>query len=157
MPYDPPEPPACKPEEADLFDNEWLYDQALAICAPCPVKAWCLRQVDPVPGFYDGVAGGHVWKDGQVVHKWTDTQEPIVQVYLASRRGTKVRSNDNQKILQLIIGNLHWTRTTFAERVAAAVEMSSGGYEPKRAMKTTGLSPDQIIDIYTNPTKYKNG
>lgn len=67
----PPEPPACKPDDAELFDNEFTYGMALAICQDCPVKDWCLDWVDPARSYYDGVVGGVAWADGRPMPRYS--------------------------------------------------------------------------------------
>lgn len=80
----PPAQPSCNPDTADLFDMEWTYGMALAICQDCPVRDWCLTVVDPARNYYDGVAGGAVWKEGVPRQEWTNPRrDPVVVTYLA--------------------------------------------------------------------------
>lgn len=86
----PPETPACQDTNPDYFDMDFMYPAALAICEPCPVKLWCLRQVDPARSYFDGVAGGHVWYEGKVQGKLTDpTTDPLLNIYLDERKRTR--------------------------------------------------------------------
>lgn len=39
----------------------------LALCRECPFVARCLDRVKPAESWYDGVCGGHVWRNGKVV------------------------------------------------------------------------------------------
>lgn len=56
--------------------SRFLWDQtefnefsaiALNICRECPVKGLCLQWVEPKRSFYDGVAGGHIFKHGRLI------------------------------------------------------------------------------------------
>lgn len=42
---------------------------ALAICEPCTVKVECLQTVRPGPSWFDGVAGGIVFRNGYQVRR----------------------------------------------------------------------------------------
>lgn len=84
----------CRNSDPELFENEWLYDQALALCQTCPVRLWCLQRVDPIRGFFDGVAGGFIWVDGKVKsdHR-TNPKDPALMTYLKTRRNSQNRNN----------------------------------------------------------------
>ena len=81
----PPAKPACGPDTSDLFDHEWAYSMALALCQECPVRDWCLRVVDPARNFYDGVAGGAVWREGTPRDQLTDPRRNIAVVKYLTR------------------------------------------------------------------------
>lgn len=57
---------ACRDADPRLFDLAWFPAAyvALAYCAVCPVRIRCLEHISPAQNFYEGVAGGMVWKDG---------------------------------------------------------------------------------------------
>ena len=40
---------------------------ALALCLDCPFTRECLARVQPRESYYDGVAGGHLWRNGACV------------------------------------------------------------------------------------------
>jgi hypothetical protein len=40
---------------------------ALALCAECPFTRECLELVQPRESYYDGVAGGHLFRNGMCV------------------------------------------------------------------------------------------
>lgn len=87
---DPPAKPKCEGTDPEYFDNPALFYTALKVCRGCPVRMWCLQRVDPAKSHYDGVAGGHAWKDGHVVSRWdTDPDDPVVELYLESRKRTR--------------------------------------------------------------------
>jgi hypothetical protein len=90
MNFNPPEDPACKPDDAELFDNEFLYEMALGICKDCPIRAWCLEWVDPSNSFFDGVAGGVAWKEGRPLPDFTNIRrDEVLIAYLGRRRQLK--------------------------------------------------------------------
>lgn len=89
----PPAKPSCEDEEPSLFDNEFTFGMALAICAECPVREWCLNRVDPAGSWFDGVAGGVVWREGFPSAKWTKTHQDAVLIDYLVRRGMLKKLN----------------------------------------------------------------
>jgi hypothetical protein len=84
--FDPPEEPNCKPEDAELFDNDLTYGMALGICKDCPIRDYCLDWVDPARNYYDGVVGGVAWHDGKPLNRWTNiNRDGTLVSYLARR------------------------------------------------------------------------
>lgn len=65
-----------------------FYEAGLNICRTCPVRAWCLRQVDPARyTAYEGVTGGYVWKHG--LPELPDPLDHTLTAYLATRPNRK--------------------------------------------------------------------
>lgn len=153
----PPGDPACVGTDPYVFDNEWTYGMALGICKPCPVKAWCLQTVDPAKNYYDGVVGGHVWKEGVAVHRFSDTTEPILRLYLDSRLPPSQRSRpvDEQKINDLMVGKLPWSRVTLAERLEAALRLYDQNVPADIVTTITRLPETQVQDIFNHSDKYR--
>lgn len=60
---------ACADDDPRLFDATTPEDalEALQICAICLVKDECLEWVKPHKSYYDGVAAGRLWLNGQPV------------------------------------------------------------------------------------------
>lgn len=87
----PPDRPACSNADPQLFEFDLFYQQGIAVCGKCPVRAWCLREVDPIRyRFFEGVAGGHVWRDGYVIPQDEKTgKDPILLTYLNTRPARK--------------------------------------------------------------------
>ena len=57
---------ACKGANPKLFDaatNDDAFD-ALSYCERCPVIQPCLDYVQPRRSYFDGVAGGRLWRNG---------------------------------------------------------------------------------------------
>ena len=71
---------ACLQSEPHVFDQteyESLYTElALSICGRCTVQEDCLLVVNPTENLYDGVAGGMVFKNGEVVERHTNPKSP---------------------------------------------------------------------------------
>ncbi|MFF8769038.1 hypothetical protein [Kitasatospora sp. NPDC015120] len=44
-----------------------LCAPVLPNCVPCPHRAQCITQVAPHPRRFDGVCGGRIWLDGEVI------------------------------------------------------------------------------------------
>lgn len=47
----------------------------LKLCADCPFTRECIDRVAPKESWYDGVAGGFVWRNGQVIGGLTKAAE----------------------------------------------------------------------------------
>jgi hypothetical protein len=61
---------ACRSADPTLFDaNAWTPEARVALryCLECPVQLLCLTVVVTPASFYDGVAGGMVWRNGRPV------------------------------------------------------------------------------------------
>lgn len=60
---------ACREAEPHLFDmtDHFSARYALAYCRTCPVIKLCELEIDPQRNFYDGVVGGLVYANGNVV------------------------------------------------------------------------------------------
>lgn len=50
-------------------------DPALKICATCTKATACIEFVRPSKSYFDGVAGGVVWRNGYIVRKDNTTRE----------------------------------------------------------------------------------
>lgn len=62
---------ACLGHDPRLFDAT-AYPQAhaaIAVCAMCRIHDECLAVVRPGPSWFDGVAGGIVWRNGYKVRR----------------------------------------------------------------------------------------
>ncbi|WP_442737905.1 hypothetical protein ACQUSN_07295 [Streptomyces pseudogriseolus] len=46
----------------------------LAVCRDCPFRAQCIDLVLPSASLFDGVCGGRLWRDGQVLATCDDAQ-----------------------------------------------------------------------------------
>lgn len=140
-----------------IFDNTWTYGMALGTCQTCTVQAWCLQTVDPARNYYDGVVGGHVWRDGRPVDKFTDTSEPILALYMNTRLPPSQRGRpmDEKKIRDCMVGKLAWTRLTIHERVEVAIRCYEQNVPQDLAVKITRLADTFVRDVYTNPNKYR--
>lgn len=70
---------SCQGADPSLFDNthyrEALESGALALCAGCAIPKICLEIVRPNRTWFDGVAGGHVWRNGHRVRADNTTRE----------------------------------------------------------------------------------
>ena len=86
----PPDMPACAGADPQLFEMDLFYAQALEYCARCPVRAWCLRQVDPIRNsLWAGVAGGYPWNNGFPNAAYINAQDHVLIAYLNTRPDTR--------------------------------------------------------------------
>lgn len=157
MTYNPPDKPNCADQEPEIFENEWLYNVALGYCRDCPVQKWCLDWVDPAKHFFDGVAGGHVWKDGVIVRSYTDPEnDAVLMTYLKANKKARTKFVDTKKVQDFLVGkNPSYRVLTLTERVHAVLLMSKQDYPANLAAKLTQLPVEQVIDVYQNPAKYE--
>lgn len=63
----------CKDKPARYFDetdyDSIIAEAALSICSECKVQEECLLVVNPSNSFFDGIAGGIIFKNGQIQEK----------------------------------------------------------------------------------------
>jgi hypothetical protein len=131
---------ACSEVTPYVFEDPDNPKTALAYCAVCPVRAWCLRQVQPASSYFDGIAGGHVWKEGQ--HRGGDRKDPILRDYLRARDPNAIRrarrserSKDPVKVRQFLDGWLPVEELTRIERRLAAAWLIGEGWTRSAAIK----------------------
>lgn len=148
---------ACGDADPEWFDMYEAPTIALNYCKECPMRRWCLEQVNPARMGYDGIAGGHVFKDGRVITRWSNINDPILKLY-QRRAGNNAaaRHIDEAKIDQLIMGERSYGLCSFEERVHAALRMAARGHTIDEAIERTQLDPDQVADIFSNPSNYMN-
>jgi hypothetical protein len=68
---------ACAGSDPIMFDH-YMYPQAIAaltICGTCKFTVECVEWVKPNKSFFDGVAGGVVWRNGYRVRPDNTTRE----------------------------------------------------------------------------------
>lgn len=68
---------ACRNLSASVFDAYTFpaAQRALDVCARCTIVETCLDWVRPQKSFFDGVAGGIVWRNGYKVRRDNSTRE----------------------------------------------------------------------------------
>lgn len=68
---------ACVGADPALFDDCTFPQAQLALtfCERCPVTQQCIDMVRPSKSFFDGVAGGVVWRNGYRVRPDNSTRE----------------------------------------------------------------------------------
>ena len=137
---------ACIDVEPLVFDN---YDEpktALKYCAVCPVRDWCLKQVEPIESMFDGIAGGHVWKDG--THRQGNLKDPVLRDYVKQSRHRLKRSEQPKKteqvdrvaLSQFLAGRIPHTALTAHERTLAAAWLIGEGWTEEDAVMRCHVS-----------------
>lgn len=92
---DPRHRPACQGiDNTKIFFEPRLYTEALRVCDTCTVRAWCLDMVDPSRAYFDGVAGGHTWHDGDLKCKTCIETDDILANYLSKRPQRRPQQNE---------------------------------------------------------------
>jgi len=137
---------ACTSADPYIFGVPDEPAAALTYCGECPVRAWCLRQVQPAISHFDGVAGGHAWARGE--HVSGDRDDPILHDYLQSigkrlprkvrrRRSPRERreSVDAVVVRQFLDGHVDHTRLNSVERRFAAAYLIGSGWERSAALR----------------------
>lgn len=148
MRNDPPAKPACVGKNPELFDWPEFAYAAIEICNECPVQAWCLREVDPARSYFDGVAGGHQWRDGQVLNRYSDPRnDTILQIYLSQAIYRKMRPTNMDLVRDFVVGKAHRKQLTLLEAIEAARLLHRQHVPADQIQKLTRLSMNQIADI----------
>lgn len=79
-------------------DLRRLCRDALDICGPCPFRAECITTVMPAQAKFDGVAGGRIWCNGEVVAALPDTfEEELPEPRLRASCGTEAGARDHNR------------------------------------------------------------
>ena len=60
---------ACIGMPPQVFDGKSAYDihAGIMVCRSCLVRQPCLEWLRPRRTFYDGIAGGKLWRDGKQI------------------------------------------------------------------------------------------
>lgn len=140
--------PNCVGTDPLTFEIEPLFYSAIEICKPCPAKLWCLQRVDPARNLYDGVVGGHAWKDGVAQDQLSDPDnDPILGTYLRSRVEHRAVYIDETAVAGFISGSLDYTELTVHERREAAVRLVQAGTPINQAIADTHVSGKTIAKL----------
>lgn len=136
-----------------IFEIPEFAPIAIDICNDCQVRAWCLKQVEPAKNFYDGVVGGHEWRDGHVQYRHTDpVSDPIVQLYLGTRRSRTTLPVNSPRVRDFMVGKIPCSKLTMAERMEVVRRMALQGTPQELAVKATRLPEIQVAGIYKTTT-----
>lgn len=97
---------ACAGEDPKIFDA-FSYpsaNEAMRICGNCTVVKECFAWVKPNKSFYDGVAGGIVWRNGYRVRiNNTSREDRILELRGKSKvKPTSLPEMDGQRTLPFI-------------------------------------------------------
>lgn len=158
MPRDEPEStPACQGTNPELFDWAEFAPTAIDICGACKVQAWCLRQVDPARSYFDGVAGGHQWREGQVLDRWTNPAKDLtLQIYLRPKKPRRTERVNEQRVSDFMVGLIPWNRITIEERHEAARRLAKQQTPPELIAEITKLIPEMVEWIITTSNTSTN-
>lgn len=88
---------ACQTIDPAVFDV-FVFPgarRALTICGRCPVTQECLDWVKPQKSFFDGVAGGVVWRNGYRVRPDNSTREDRI-VRIRRMRGETIETDTTE-------------------------------------------------------------
>jgi hypothetical protein len=145
-----PAKPACEGADPVAFDQTEYQNTShgLNICANCPVRAWCLDQVDPAQSFFDGIAGGHVWIGGKI--KWTIPNDEIARNYLERRNISTVWKQrfEPNMVQRFLNGEAEPMQLSTTERIAAAKKIyQDGNLTREQVAQRTGLSNTSLARV----------
>ncbi|TQF05584.1 hypothetical protein E6W39_29315 [Kitasatospora acidiphila] len=87
--------PGFAPKSALYSDRSQLLKLCLPLlptCGPCPVRARCLKQTQPRAGRLDGIAGGRIWFQGEVLATVEGADDQELPPALGSRQACGTRS-----------------------------------------------------------------
>ena len=80
-----PGPAPCRDLPSGLFDMvEWPdAELGLSTCQTCTMKVECLKLVDPLRSYFDGICGGYVWIEGNI-KDWSVKETDSLDAYFAA-------------------------------------------------------------------------
>ncbi|WP_073947590.1 hypothetical protein [Streptomyces kebangsaanensis] len=79
-------------------DLKRLCGPQLAVCGPCPFHAVCIATVKPAQARFDGVAGGRLWCNGEVVDALDDVfEDELTEPKLRASCGTEAGAKDHRR------------------------------------------------------------
>lgn len=90
-------------DDTILFETQerYLVKQALAVCNTCSVRRECIEVISPYQTFFDGVAGGFLWKDGRRVNiEGQELLEPIQRTECATPYGYEKHRRNGERACQ---------------------------------------------------------
>lgn len=145
---------ACAEATFYAFEDPSEPEIGLSYCATCPVRSWCLREVRPATSNFDGVAGGHVWKNGE--HIGGSREDGILLDYMREA-GKKLPERAYRAIRQrkpkappkpkpnytavrfLLNGHILWEDVELVDRQLAAAHLIGDGWTEEDAKRFCGL------------------
>jgi len=131
---------ACKDINPGFFDgtnpNDIYTKAGLNVCESCTVQLECVVIVKPRESYFDGVCGGKVWANGQIVGDKIGLVRDIWD------------GVDRVAVERLIKGEIIWTKVPMKERKFAAVEMRKQGLGVNIIMATVHMSGAQIKKLF---------
>jgi hypothetical protein len=77
-------------------DLKRLCGPQLPTCGPCPFHAECIATVKPAQAKFDGIAGGRLWCNGEVIDSLDDVfEEELAEPKLRASCGTEAGAKDH--------------------------------------------------------------
>lgn len=98
--------PCCGRDGFTVNENDWtngsdlkrLLGPQLATCGPCPYRAVCIAAVKPAQAKFDGIAGGRLWCNGEVIAALDDVfEEELTEPKLRASCGTEAGAKDHKR------------------------------------------------------------
>ncbi len=79
-------------------DLKRLCGPQLATCGPCSFHAVCIATVKPAQAKFDGIAGGRLWCNGEVIDALDDvSDEELTEPKLRASCGTEAGAKDHTR------------------------------------------------------------
>jgi len=146
----------CVGRDPVLFTEADTAALAVGLCADCPALAWCLDRVDPARSFFDGVAGGVEWRDGEPILR--HPAGPELRAYLAAAERSPELQLHNPKrdpnridpvaVRLFLAGDVSWEAVTLEERLVAARHLlAAGGLTRNEVLLRCHLSTRLLREI----------
>ncbi|MGW3246605.1 hypothetical protein [Streptomyces sp. NPDC001070] len=75
-----------------------LCTAQLGCCKPCPFRAECIALIKPVQVLFDGIAGGRLWCNGEVIDSLdVVSDEELAEPKLRASCGTEAGARDHNR------------------------------------------------------------
>ncbi|MGW1157799.1 hypothetical protein ACWD48_06135 [Streptomyces sp. NPDC002519] len=79
-------------------DLKRLCGPQLAACGPCPFRAVCIATVKPAQAKFDGICGGRLWCNGEVIDALDDVfEDELAEPKLRASCGTEAGAQDHKR------------------------------------------------------------
>lgn len=79
-------------------DLQELCGPRLGYCGPCPFRAQCIATVKPAQTKFDGIAGGRLWCNGEVIAALEDvSDEELAEPKLRASCGTEAGAREHNR------------------------------------------------------------
>ncbi len=144
-----PGPAPCRDLPSGIFDMvEWPdAELGLSTCETCPMRVECLKLVDPLRSYYDGICGGYVWIEGNI-KDWSVKETDSLDAYFAAipqgRRLPVVEALEQDTLTFEEPEPKHKPNVRSKHRLEEIDHLLAAGLTPAEVVETLGMSANAL-------------